>query len=121
IRARLAHALVRAGARLRLAEPEVRGLGELVLPGDTVFDVGAAYGMYTLPLAALVGPAGRVHSFEPQPRQRATAAGLARLTGSGQATVTRAVAGDRAGEVTLQIPVKLGLFPIYGHAHVADD
>ena len=33
--------------------------------GDTVFDVGANTGQFTLPLARLVGARGRVHSFEP--------------------------------------------------------
>lgn len=111
---------MRTAARLGWAEPELRGLGELVRPGDTVFDIGAAYGMYTLPLAAIVGPAGRVYAFEPQPRQSTTAWTLGRLVGADQVTVTRAVAGPSAGDVTLRVPVKLGLFPIYGHAHVVE-
>lgn len=37
----------------------------LVQPGATVFDIGANIGSHTLPLARLVGPNGRVVSFEP--------------------------------------------------------
>ena len=118
-RTRIAHGVMRTAARLRMAEPELRGLGDLVRPGDTVFDIGAAYGMYTLPLADLVGPGGRVHAFEPQPRQSDTAWTYTRLVGADQATVTRAVMGDREGPVTLQVPIKFGL-PIYGHAHVVE-
>ena len=110
---------MRAAARLNMAEPELRGLGDLVLPGDTVFDIGAAYGMYTLPLADLVGPGGRVYAFEPQPRQSNTAWTYSRLVGADQVTVTRAVMGDRRADVTLQVPIKFG-FPIYGHAHVVE-
>lgn len=121
VRLRLANGLMRTSAKLGWAEPELRGLGDLVRPGDTVYDIGAAYGMYTLPLAALVGPEGRVFAFEPQPRQSDTTWTLTRLVGAPQATVTRAVAGNRQAAVTLQVPIKFGVFPIYGHAHVADD
>jgi FkbM family methyltransferase len=34
-------------------------------PGQTVYDIGAHYGEYAVLLAALVGPQGRVVSFEP--------------------------------------------------------
>jgi FkbM family methyltransferase len=36
-------------------------------PGDTVLDIGAHIGFYTLLLAKLVGPSGRVFAFEPIP------------------------------------------------------
>jgi FkbM family methyltransferase len=39
----------------------------LVHENDTVLDVGANIGYYTLILARLVGPRGRVFSFEPDP------------------------------------------------------
>ena len=42
-----------------------RALRRLVRPGATVLDIGANIGAHTLPLAKLVGPTGRVHSFEP--------------------------------------------------------
>jgi FkbM family methyltransferase len=38
-----------------------------VKPGSVAFDLGANYGMHTLLLAKLVGPAGRVYAFEPNP------------------------------------------------------
>lgn len=36
--------------------------------GMTVWDIGANVGLYTLPSARAVGPAGRVVAFEPMPR-----------------------------------------------------
>ncbi len=33
--------------------------------GDVALDIGANIGAHTLPMASLVGPAGRVHAFEP--------------------------------------------------------
>jgi FkbM family methyltransferase len=49
-------------------EPGVtRYLTRSVLPGQTALDLGAHVGYFTLLLARLVGPAGRVVSFEPDP------------------------------------------------------
>ncbi len=42
----------------------------LVKPGDTVIDIGANIGMITLLASHLVGPRGRVLSFEPNPAPR---------------------------------------------------
>ena len=43
----------------------VRIVRELVKPGQVVLDVGANIGYYTVILAKLVGPEGRVFAFEP--------------------------------------------------------
>lgn len=40
---------------------------KLLEPGMTVFDIGANCGQYTLLASHAIGPAGRVHSFEPLP------------------------------------------------------
>jgi FkbM family methyltransferase len=68
-------------------EPEVqRRLGELVRPGWVVWDVGASLGFFTLVLARLVGPAGQVVAFEPDPHaagrleRHARANGFATIT-----------------------------------------
>ena len=57
-----------------MGEAERRLLRELVRPGMTAVDVGANVGLYTMLMAELVGPSGRVISFEPDPD-------LARLLG----------------------------------------
>lgn len=50
-------------------EPETTRLFErLVKPGQVVFDIGAHVGYYTLLAARLVGDAGRVYAFEPEPK-----------------------------------------------------
>jgi FkbM family methyltransferase len=41
---------------------------ENVKEGDVVLDVGAHIGYYTLLMSRLVGPSGKVYSFEPSPR-----------------------------------------------------
>lgn len=40
---------------------------KVVKPGDCALDIGANIGTLTLPLAQMVGPAGHVEAFEPQP------------------------------------------------------
>lgn len=50
-----------------MGKAERKLLGQLVRPGMTVVDVGANVGLYTILMAGLVGPAGRVISFEPDP------------------------------------------------------
>jgi len=55
----------------------------LVRAGDTCLDIGAGFGYFTIPLARLVGPSGRVTAVDLQPemlaqvRRRAEKAGLA--------------------------------------------
>ena len=39
----------------------------LIKPGETVWDVGTERGWFTLQMASIVGPEGRVHSFEAFP------------------------------------------------------
>lgn len=43
---------------------------QMIQPGDTAIVVGAYIGHHTLPLAALVGPEGHIHAFEPDNRSR---------------------------------------------------
>jgi protein O-GlcNAc transferase len=46
-------------------EDEIKFLREVIQPGHRVIDIGANYGVYTLTMAKLVGPAGYVCAFEP--------------------------------------------------------
>ena len=120
LRLRTADAVMRLASRVGLAEPELMGLGALVRPGDHVFDIGAAHGMYTIPLARLVGPTGAVHSFEPHPRQQKTLRRVRRAVGAEHVQVNPGAIGSEAGVFTMRLPVKFGL-PIYGHAHLVPD
>src|ERR1700704_4312839 len=44
---------------------EVRYVRTVLRPGDTAIDAGAHIGFFTMQMAAIVGPQGRVHAFEP--------------------------------------------------------
>ena len=50
-------------------EHEVQLFRALLRPGDTVVDVGANIGAFSVPLARFVGPTGRVIAFEAQVRE----------------------------------------------------
>ncbi|MEO7720492.1 MAG: FkbM family methyltransferase [Pseudolysinimonas sp.] len=118
-RVRAAHGLYRFATRLHWAEPELLGLGALVRPGDEVIDVGAALGMYTVPLARLVGRTGRVSSFEPQRRGVFTVRLLRIVTGPHRGRVSRIALGPHQGTSTIVVPFHNG-FPIFGHGHVEE-
>ncbi|MCA9582180.1 MAG: FkbM family methyltransferase, partial [Myxococcales bacterium] len=53
------------------AASETRMMRYLVLPGDTVADIGANFGWYTTLFAQAVGPDGKVLAFEPATRTHA--------------------------------------------------
>lgn len=81
-------------------------LASLIRPGMVVADVGANIGYFTLLMAELVGPSGRVHAFEPNPRlvelldKSLLVNGFARW-----ATVHQTALGDRGDHsVRLVIP-----------------
>jgi FkbM family methyltransferase len=118
-RLRAAHGLYRVAVRLRWAEPELNGLDAVVRSGDTVLDIGAALGMYTVPLADIVGPDGSVFSFEPQLRGVFTVRLLRLLTGARRGLTRRVALGPRAGVGHIAVPYLNG-FPIFGHGHIAE-
>lgn len=51
-------------------EPAIQSSYGGLLPGGTFYDLGAHYGFHTIFGARLVGPAGVVYAFEPQPKNR---------------------------------------------------
>ncbi|WP_206446904.1 FkbM family methyltransferase [Agrococcus sp. KRD186] len=117
-RLQTADRVMRGAARLRLLEPELEGLRGVVGPGDVCFDVGAAYGMYAIPLAAAVGPTGAVHAFEPQRRPRAVLSAARSLLGAAHVRISHSAVGRVAGEHELVLVTRYGL-RISGHAHLA--
>lgn len=110
---------IRRCAAVSLAEPEVLGLGGLVGPGDVCFDIGAAYGMYTFPLADLVGPRGAVCALEPQAASRRVLAACRRFCRADNVRLSPAAAAEGTGALDMALPVRFGL-PIRGHAHLRE-
>ncbi len=95
----------------RLADRGARRfLESRVEPGMVVLDIGANVGFYSLFFARLVGAAGRVHAFEPDPlsrrilegrRDAANAANAANTASLSNLEIAAVALGDREGRVTL--------------------
>lgn len=79
-------------------EPEQTALFEQrIRPGHTVLDVGANIGYYTLLASVLAGPTGRVHAFEPEPRNAGFLRRHVEINRLRNVTVQQAAVSDRAG------------------------
>ena len=82
-------------------DPDVAEIFLKVLrEGDTVVDIGANVGFFTLLAAALVGPEGRVVSFEPDPANFARLQANVRANGFEHVTLIHRPVSDHAGPVS---------------------
>ena len=72
-------------------------------PGGVAVDIGANIGAYTLYLAGLVGPSGRVLAVEPQPAVLARLEENLALNPELTVTVAPVALGDRTGEAAFEI------------------
>ncbi len=81
-------------------EPEISQLLLRVLrDGDTAIDVGANVGFFTILAASLVGPSGRVVSFEPDPANRARLNNTYAINGYQHCTLVENPVSDKPGPV----------------------
>lgn len=81
----------------------IRLLRSVVRPGMTVVDVGANVGFHTVLLSRLVGPAGRVHAFEPLPETIGMLRANLWRHGCANTVVHPMAVSDQAGVVELEI------------------
>jgi FkbM family methyltransferase len=103
--------LLRAAARVGLYERgNLNALTRFVSSGDTVLDIGANAGVYSLALAALAGPSGVVVAFEPL---SFLVPELTRCTGHlPSVRIHTAAVGSRVQEgVQIRIPLLFGKIP----------
>lgn len=84
-------------------EDEIKFLRQLVRPGSNVIDIGANYGVYTLSLANLVGPAGRVWAFEPASRTAGLLSASIAANGLGNVLVEQTALSSEAGTARLAL------------------
>lgn len=77
----------------------------LIKPGMTAMDVGAHCGYFSLLLADLVGPEGRVLSFEPNPPIAELLRRSVAVNGfDGRTSVYEVALGDQGGSAILDVP-----------------
>jgi FkbM family methyltransferase len=94
-------------ARARLTdEPDLAAIGLLTKPGDTVFDLGANFGLFTRFLSESVGATGRVFSFEPTADMFSVLANNCSQLGLANTSVHRTALSDRTGTSEMVIPVR---------------
>lgn len=99
-------------------EDEVKAIAELVPRGGTCVDVGAGYGLYTMAMAAAVGPRGTVHAIEPQPDPHRVIGAVVRICrAQGSVVRHRLALSDRTGTSVLSVPLRRGR-AIHGRAFV---
>jgi FkbM family methyltransferase len=99
--------------RAHAGDPVLKLVERLAGAGQTVVDIGADLGLYSSRLADLVGPRGRVHSFEPNPARHRALAALAEA----QPNIALHPVGlsDHEGEEELHVPIRQGEpVPAYG-------
>lgn len=83
-------------------EPDESGFVRSVLnSGDTFVDIGANIGWFTLMAANIVGPEGRVYSFEPRPDTSERLGMSADLNGYMNVEIQQVALGSAAGRMTV--------------------
>jgi FkbM family methyltransferase len=93
-----------AYALQRTHEPATTALfRQVVHPGDVVVDLGANLGYFTLLAARLVGPRGRVFSFEPEPTNFSYLARNISVNGYDHVTAYQKAVADGYGSTKLFI------------------
>ena len=121
---------LRSGAKIRVAsidhlqlliyytgvfEPaSISILKRCIAPGDTVVDIGANIGFYTLESSTLVGPAGRVIAVEAFPEHAQAVRDNVALNGIRNVTLLEVAVGDREskGVLTRRSGDNLGMFTL---------
>jgi len=84
-----------------------------VSEGDTVIDVGANIGYYTLHFAKKVGPKGKVIAIEPIPKTMKILELNCKLNGIQNVVLINKAASDRVGRTEIHIPRGFG-FTFFG-------
>lgn len=85
--------------------------------GDVCVDVGAEYGLYTVTLAAITGPTGRVVAVEPHPSLSRWLNLVTRTLRIESVTHVEAALSDRPGSTELSVP-RRNFLPVHGRGYV---
>ena len=102
---------------------EVPNFLELIKPGDTVFDIGAHVGYFTLLASRIVGRGGRVVAFEPLPVNLAYLRRHKNVNRRRNVDILPVAVGQREGQMALEFRSGTGRGRLTtdgtaGHIHV---
>ena len=93
--------------RGRYEQDEIAFVRSVLKPGDTAIDVGAHIGFFTMQMAAMVGPAGRVYAFEPfSSNADLLERSIAENRFADRIVFVRAAVGAASGTATLTFPTE---------------
>jgi FkbM family methyltransferase len=95
-------------------------LSLLVAAGDSVIDVGAQVGYISSHLARLVGPTGRVHSFEPDPNALARLRASTAANGQDWIRIFPVAAGRGASEIDFYVSPTIGWSTALEETHLTN-
>lgn len=84
-------------------EDEIKFVRTLLKPGQKAIDIGANYGLFTLSMAKVVGPQGKIWAFEPASSTAAFLAKSLALNGFSQVTLDQRALSDKAGTAQLSL------------------
>jgi FkbM family methyltransferase len=93
--------------RGRYEQDEIALVRTLLKPGDSAIDAGSHIGFFTMVMAALVGPAGRVYAFEPlDTNAELLERSIAENRFGERVAFQRAAVGAASGTATLTFPAE---------------
>jgi len=87
----------------RFESSELRFVKRFLKSGMTMLDIGAHHGLYTILASRAVGAEGRVHAFEPSPRERAQLKRNLRLNRSRNVQIHSVALGRESAKETLYL------------------
>jgi len=106
-------------------EPEVTAISLLIKPGAVCLDVGGAYGRYAYPLSKMIGPKGRVYSFEPGSYSYKVFSFVKFFFAMKNVSLIKKAVSNKQGVIELCVPLKesgkLGASLAHIHAGKKDD
>jgi FkbM family methyltransferase len=88
-------------------QDEIRFVARTLRPGDTALDIGGHIGFFTMQMAAMVGPSGRVYAFEPlDANADLLEQSIAENSFRDRVMFRRAAVGAAAGTASLTFPAE---------------
>lgn len=102
-------------------EPGTRRILQMISPaGGTAVDVGASVGLHTLALARAIGPSGKLHAFEAEPRLEPFLRRTLHANGLHQAELKILAVGAEHGEATFHVARTIGHSSLYALGSPSD-